>query len=210
MPDPVQRLIAGISALVVLPLLAAFAIAIRLDSPGPILFRSTRIGEGGRPFECLKLRTMRWDPAASGSAISVRDDDRLTGVGRRLRRYRLDELPQLWNVAVGEMRLVGPRPESPRFVDLSDPLHRAIFTTRPGMTGLAQLLNTDEADRIDRTDPERHYREAILPEKLRIDLAYLRHRSTRLDLWILAQTPRALAGRPIVPPLAIRADVAHA
>jgi lipopolysaccharide/colanic/teichoic acid biosynthesis glycosyltransferase len=210
MPDPFQRLIAGVSALITLPLLAVLAVAIRFDSPGPILFRSTRIGEGGRPFGCLKLRTMRWDPAATGSAISVRDDHRLTRVGRRLRRYRLDELPQLWNVAAGEMRLVGPRPESPRFVDLSDPLHRVIFTTRPGMTGLAQLLHADEADRIDRSDPERHYREAILPEKLRIDLAYLRHRSTRLDLWILAQTPRALAGRTIVPPPAIRADVVHA
>ncbi len=210
MPDPLQRLIAGISAVATLPLLAILAIAIRLDSPGPILFRSTRIGEGGRPFGCLKLRTMHWDPAATGPAISVLDDARLTRVGRRLRRYRLDELPQLWNVAAGKMRLVGPRPESPRFVDLSDPLHRTVFTTRPGMTGLAQLLHADEADRIDRSDPERHYREAILPEKLRIDLAYLRHRSARLDLWILAQTPRPLAGRTIVPPAAIRADVAHA
>jgi lipopolysaccharide/colanic/teichoic acid biosynthesis glycosyltransferase len=210
MPDAIQRLIAGVSALATLPLLAILAVAIRLDSPGPILFRSTRIGEGGRPFACLKLRTMRWDPGVAGSAITVRTDHRLTRIGRRLRRYRLDELPQLWNVAAGEMRLVGPRPESPRFVDLSDPLHREVFTSRPGMTGLAQLLHTDEADRIDRTDPERHYREAILPEKLRFDLAYLRHRSTRLDLWILAQTPRALAGRTIVPPPAIRAEVARA
>lgn len=210
MPDLVQRLIAGFLAVVTLPLLAILALAVRLDSPGPSLYPSERIGEGGRRFRCLKLRTMRWDPIGDGPAVTTRADVRLTAVGRALRRLRLDELPQLWNVARGEMRLVGPRPESPRFVDLGDPIHRQVFTARPGITGLTQLLYVDEADLLDRGDPERHYREAILPEKLRIDLAYLRHRSARLDLWILAQTPRALLGRAIVPPTAIRAELAHA
>lgn len=200
MPDPVQRIIAGVIGLVGLPILAILAVAIRFDSPGPILYRSVRVGEGGRPFRCLKLRTMRWDPGSAGPAITVRGDRRFTRVGRGLRRYRLDELPQLWNVVAGEMRLVGPRPESPAFVDLSDPLHREVFLARPGITGLAQLFHADEASRIDAATPERHYREAILPAKLRIDAAYLRHRSTRLDLWILAQTPRAVLGLPITPP----------
>ncbi len=210
MPDPLQRLIAGLAALLTLPLVAALAVAVRLGSPGPVLYLSTRVGEGGRPFRCLKLRTMRWDPDAVGAEVTVRDDARLTSLGRRLRRYRLDELPQLWNVVRGEMRLVGPRPESPRFVDLSDPVHREVFTARPGITGLAQLLHADEAERIDRGDPERHYREEILPGKVRLDLAYLHHRSARLDFWILAQTPRALVGRVIVPPAVIRADLARA
>ncbi len=210
MPDPLQRLLAVIGAGLTLPLLALMALAVRLDSSGPALYRSTRIGEGGRPFRCLKIRTMRWAPASEGVAITVDDDARLTRVGRWLRRIRIDELPQLWNVARGEMRLVGPRPEAAQFVDLSDPLHREVFAARPGITGLAQLLHTDEAERIDRDDPERHYREAILPDKLRIDRAYLRHRSTWLDLWIIAQTPKALAGHSIVPPASIRAELARA
>ena len=210
MPDPFQRLLAGLAAVLTLPIVLPLALLVRLDSSGPALYASLRIGEGGRPFRCLKLRTMRWDPVVRGAAITMREDDRLTRIGRRLRRFRLDELPQLWNVARGEMRLVGPRPESPRFVDLSDPIHREVFMTRPGITGLAQLLHADEADRIDRSDPERQYREEILPGKLRVDLAYLHHRSARLDLWILAQTPLALLGRAIVPPQAVRLEIAHA
>ncbi|MBI3746295.1 MAG: sugar transferase [Chloroflexi bacterium] len=210
MSDPVQRLLAGLLSLLTLPLVAVLALAVRLDSPGPSLYRSERIGQGGRPFACIKLRTMRWDPVGGGPAVTARTDVRLTRVGRALRRFRLDELPQLWNVARGEMRLVGPRPESPRFVDLGDPVHREVFTVRPGITGLAQLLYVDEADLLDEADPDHHYRDEILPAKLRLDLAYLHHRSTRLDLWILAQTPIALMGRAIVPPAAIRADLARA
>lgn len=210
MPDPVQRLLAGFLAVLTLPLFALLAVAVRIDSPGPILYPSDRVGEGGRPFRCLKLRTMRWDPLDHGPAVTTRRDGRLTTVGRALRRLRLDELPQLWNVTRGEMRLVGPRPESPRFVDFGDPIHREVFGIRPGITGLAQLLYVDEADLLDEDDPERRYREAILPEKLRLDLAYLHHRSARLDLWILARTPLALIGRAVVPPAAIRADLAHA
>lgn len=210
MSDPVQRLIAGFLAVLTLPLVALLALAVRLDSPGPSLYLSDRIGEGGRRFHCLKLRTMRWDPVADGPAVTARADARLTSVGRALRRLRLDEMPQLWNVARGEMRLVGPRPESPTFVDLNDPIHRQVFTVRPGITGLTQLVFLDEAGMLDGRDPDRHYRDEILPQKLLLDLAYLRHRSARLDLWILAQTPRALFGRSIVPPAAIRADLAHA
>jgi lipopolysaccharide/colanic/teichoic acid biosynthesis glycosyltransferase len=210
MPDPVQRILAGFLAVLTLPLLAILALAVRLGSPGPVLYRSPRIGEGGHPFSCLKLRSMRWAPVDGGPAVTARADTRLTSVGRALRRFRLDELPQLWNVARGDMRLVGPRPESPRFVDLGDPIHREVFTVRPGITGLTQLLYVDEANLLDGGDPDRQYREVILPGKLRLDLAYLRHRSTGLDLWILAQTPRALFGRAIIPPPSIRSELAHA
>ncbi len=210
MPDTIQRLAGLVGALVTLPLVAALALAVKLDSPGPALYPATRVGEGGRPFRCRKLRTMRWAGPDAGIGITVSEDARLTRLGRLLRRYRLDELPQLWNVVRGEMRLVGPRPEAPRFVDLTDPLHREVFTARPGITGLTQLLYADEAAMIDPLDPERQYREAILPAKLRIDAAYLRHRSTRLDLWILGQTPRAVLGRVIVPPPLLRAELADA
>jgi lipopolysaccharide/colanic/teichoic acid biosynthesis glycosyltransferase len=199
-PDRLQRVIAFLAALLTSPLLLVLAVAIRLAGPGPVLYRSRRIGEGGRPFDCLKLRTMVWQPASPGSGITVAGDRRVTSIGRRLRTWRLDELPQLWQVAAGSMRLVGPRPEDPRFVDLTDPIQREVFTSRPGITGLSQLLHIDEAAQLDESDPDGHYRAVILPRKLVIDAAYLRHRSARLDLWILAATPLAVLGRQPVPP----------
>jgi lipopolysaccharide/colanic/teichoic acid biosynthesis glycosyltransferase len=199
-PDLLQRTIGFGGVLFTLPLLAILALAVRLDSPGPAIFSATRLGAGGRPFQVHKLRTMAWNGPAGGSGVTVAADPRLTRLGRWLRRYRLDELPQLWNVARGDMRLVGPRPEDPRFVDLADPLHREVFSARPGLTGLTQLVFVDEAKAIDAANPEGHYRDVILPAKLRLDAAYLRNRTTRLDLWILAQTPRAILGRPVEPP----------
>jgi lipopolysaccharide/colanic/teichoic acid biosynthesis glycosyltransferase len=131
-----------------------------------------------------------------GPAITARADARITRAGSTIRRLRLDELPQLWNVARGDMLLVGPRPEDPRFVDLNDPVHRRVFTAIPGITGLTQLAYVNEADLLDGEDPERHYREVILPAKLALDCRYLDARSPRLDLWIIAQTIGAALGRP--------------
>jgi lipopolysaccharide/colanic/teichoic acid biosynthesis glycosyltransferase len=199
-PDVLQRAIGLMGGVVTLPLLAILALAVRLDSRGPVIFSAPRLGTGGTRFRVHKLRTMVWQGRASGSGVTVADDPRLTNIGRWLRRYRLDELPQLWNVARGEMRLVGQRPEDPRFVDFADPLHREVFSARPGLTGLAQLVFVDEASSIDPANPEGHYRDAILPAKLQLDAAYLRNRTTRLDLWILAQTPRAILGRRVEPP----------
>jgi lipopolysaccharide/colanic/teichoic acid biosynthesis glycosyltransferase len=209
-PDLLQRTIGLLAALVTLPLLAVLALLVRVDSAGPVMFSAPRLGAGGTPFRVHKLRSMTWRRQVEGSAVTVAADPRLTRVGRRLRRLRLDELPQLWNVARGEMRLVGPRPEDPRFVDMSDPVHREVFSARPGMTGLTQLLFLDEAAAIDPTDPERHYRDVVLPAKLRLDAAYLRHRSWGLDLWILAQTPRAILGRRVVLPALVRAELSDA
>ena len=208
MPDTLQRVLGAIGAGLTLPLVGALALAVRLDSPGPAIHASLRAGEGGRPFRCHKLRTMRLASAAQGSAVTVADDVRITRLGRVLRRARLDELPQLWDVARGTMRLVGPRPEAPEFVDLADPRHREVFTVRPGITGLAQLFFADEARLLAGPAPEATYRDEVLPRKLRFDVAYLRHRSAGLDLWILAQTPRALLGRPIRPPAILRAELA--
>jgi lipopolysaccharide/colanic/teichoic acid biosynthesis glycosyltransferase len=200
MPDPLQRVLGLAGAIITLPLLLVLGLAVRLDSRGPALHASRRLGAGGRPFRLFKLRTMTWRPDDPGARLTAAADPRVTRVGRFLRRTRLDELPQMWQVAAGRMRLVGPRPEDPAFVDLSDPIHREVFTAKPGLTGLAQLLYVDEADRLDAADPDSHYRREILPAKLRLDVAYLRHRSTRLDLWILAQTPMAVLGRRPEPP----------
>lgn len=191
----VQRFLGLVGSVVALPLIAILAIAVWLDTPGPAIYKAVRVGSGGRPYRCYKVRTMTADADRGGSAITSSMDRRVTRVGAILRRYRLDELPQLWNVARGEMLLVGPRPEDPRFVDLADPLHRLVFTATPGITGLTQLAFADEASMLDVEDPERHYREVILPRKLALDADYLRRRSARLDLWILGQTLLTAVGR---------------
>jgi lipopolysaccharide/colanic/teichoic acid biosynthesis glycosyltransferase len=167
------------------------ALAMRLSGDrGPFLYRAARVGAGGAPFTVLKVRTM--SAGATGAGITGSGDSRVTPIGRVLRRYRLDELPQLVNVLRGEMSLVGPRPEDPKFVDWSNPVHRRVFTAKPGITGLAQLEFHDEARRLVGPDIEDRYLSEILPAKLQVDLAYLDRQSLMLDLRIIARTVRTL------------------
>jgi lipopolysaccharide/colanic/teichoic acid biosynthesis glycosyltransferase len=184
----------GSAALVVVaPILLGLALAMRLSGDhGPFLYRARRLGEGATIISVLKVRTMA--VGASGPKLTGSGDPRVTRLGRVLRRYRIDELPQLINVIHGEMSLVGPRPEDPTFADMSDPLHRRVFSARPGITGLAQLAFHDEADRLVGPDAERRYRDEILPAKLRLDAEYLDRRSTLLDLQILIRTARTVLG----------------
>jgi lipopolysaccharide/colanic/teichoic acid biosynthesis glycosyltransferase len=168
---------------------AILALAVFLDSPGPILYRSSRIGRGGQPFDMLKFRTMVRN--AGGPLLSARSDERYTPLGRTLAYSRLDELPQLWNVILGEMRLVGPRPELADFVrDFPDEYER-ILSVPPGLTGPAQLEYAWEGEILERAqavDRARMYRESILPLKLAIDLEYASRHSVRGDLVLLAKT----------------------
>ncbi len=167
--------------------------AMRLSGDrGPFLYRARRVGEGASNITVLKVRTMT--EGAGGSNLTMSADPRVTRLGRVLRRYRIDELPQLVNVVRGEMSLVGPRPEDPSFVDLSDPLHRRVFSVKPGITGLAQLAFHDEAERLRGPDAEQRYRDEILPAKLRLDATYLDRRTTLLDLKILLRTIRTVLG----------------
>ena len=159
---------------------------------GAFLYRARRVGEGTSIITVLKVRTMT--EGAGGSGLTMSGDPRVTRLGRLLRRYRIDELPQLVNVVRGEMSLVGPRPEDPSFVDLSDPLHRRVFSAKPGITGLAQLAFHDEAERLVGPDAEQRYRDEILPAKLRLDATYLDRRTTLLDLKILLRTIRTVLG----------------
>ncbi len=188
----VLDLVIGSVALVVaLPILAGISLAMRLGGDrGPFLYRAPRVGEGGRPITVLKVRTMA--EGSKGAGITGAHDPRVTPLGQLLRRYRLDELPQLVNVLRGEMSLVGPRPEDPQFIDWSNPVHRRVFTAKPGITGLAQLDFHDEAVRLTGQDMTEQYRREILPAKLQLDIEYLDHPSVLLDLRILARTVRTI------------------
>ncbi len=171
---------AGLGLVLLSPLLALAAAAIRLEDGGPVFYRQTRIGEGGRLFDVIKLRTMRTDAEArSGAAFAGRRDDRITRVGRVLRPTRIDELPQLWNVLRGEMSLVGPRPERPEFAEeLASryPYFRYRCAAKPGITGWAQI-RFGYVNSIDQWE-----------EKLALDLYYLKYRSVLMDLLILWNT----------------------
>ena len=179
-------------AALALPLLVAAAVA-ALASHGPVFFGATRVGCGGRPFRMHKWRTM--SVGMPGPGITRADDPRITRCGRFLRRTRIDELPQFWNVLVGDMSLVGPRPEDPRFVDTGDPVWQQVLSVRPGMTGPAQLEYADrEQALLGAEDPERDYRERVLPAKLRADLAYVRSKTLRGDLALLRRTLSQVIG----------------
>jgi lipopolysaccharide/colanic/teichoic acid biosynthesis glycosyltransferase len=176
-----------------LPVFTGLAVAIRLDSRGPVFFRCRRVGFRGRHFGMLKFRKMK--DGVSGPALTVAGDDRLTRLGRFLAASKLDELPQLWNVLRGEMSLVGPRPEDPRFVALHRAAFERILEVRPGITGLAQLAFAREGTILNPSDRVAHYVARLLPQKVAIDVFYASRRSLALDLRILLWTVRAVLFR---------------
>ena len=189
-------LLAAVAGLLLLaPLLAAVALWIKLDSPGPVFFRQQRVGRHGVPFRIHKFRTMAHAPAAPGGPLlTVGADARITRAGRWLRRTKLDELPQLLDVLAGTMSLVGPRPEVPRYVALYPPALRAkVLSVRPGITDPASLLYRDEGEVLGRAaDPEREYVEVLLPAKLRCSAHYVDGRSLAGDLRLIGRTVRAM------------------
>lgn len=177
--------------LLLFPLLLAFALAVALTSPGGAFFRQVRVGRGGHTFRLLKFRTMRPGSEAKGQLTIGGRDPRVTAVGYWLRKTKLDELPQLWNVLIGDMSVVGPRPEVPRYVALYTPEQRRVLEVRPGITGMASIDYIDENEILARSsDPERTYVEQIMPAKLDLDLRYVRECSIGLDLRILLITVR--------------------
>jgi lipopolysaccharide/colanic/teichoic acid biosynthesis glycosyltransferase len=191
-------LTAALLGLVMLsPLLLALALWVKLDSPGPVFFRQERVGRGGRLFRIHKFRTMVHEPGATGLPLTVGEDARITRAGRILRRHKLDELPQLLNVLRGEMSLVGPRPEVPRYVArYPEHLRDKLLSVRPGLTDPASLAHLDESERLGRSsDPERTYVEEILPVKLRQAEHYVDHASLSQDLRVLWRTLRTLMAR---------------
>jgi lipopolysaccharide/colanic/teichoic acid biosynthesis glycosyltransferase len=186
--------VAGVLLLALSPLLAVLVVLVRATSPGPALFRQTRIGRDGRPFVLLKLRTMHADAASTGPTITAGTDPRITRLGARLRRAKLDELPQLWNVLRGDMSLVGPRPEVPHYVARYTAAQRAVLRARPGLTDPASLAWADEAATLATfADPQRAYADAVLPQKLAASLAYLERRTVWSDLAVVTRTAAHVA-----------------
>jgi lipopolysaccharide/colanic/teichoic acid biosynthesis glycosyltransferase len=185
---------AAVALLLLAPLMLGVALAVKLDSRGPVLFRQERVGRYGRPFRIHKFRTMVVDAEQRGPLVTVGADPRVTRIGAALRRRRLDELPQLIDVLKGDMSLVGPRPEVPRFVSTYPPdLRERVLSVRPGVTDPASLEFIDEAELLARADnPEREYIEVILPRKVRLAADYAAQATLGTDLHVIGRTLRAL------------------
>jgi len=175
------------------PLLILFAVRIRLESPGSIFYRGIRVGKKGKQFRIFKFRTMVINADKIGGPSTSADDHRLTKFGKFLRKYNLDELPQLINILKGEMSFVGPRPEIPSEIETYDQkTKKIILSVKPGMTDLATLANIHEEEILKgSSDPHQAYREKIKPEKIRLGLEYIKKRSFWLDLKIILKTVKS-------------------
>ncbi len=174
------------------PVIGLCALAVLVSSGSPAFFRQTRVGRGGRPFRLVKLRSMR--PTDRGPRVTARGDERVTPVGRFLRRTKLDELPELWNVLRGDMSFVGPRPEVPEYVDVHDPEWAGILQVRPGLTDPTTLSLRDEEALMEAAqgDRETYYRETLQPLKLAGYRSYLERRTWRSDVVVIWDTIGAL------------------
>src|SRR3984893_18426669 len=201
LPRAVEVVLSLLGLIVSAPLIALSAAAIAATSSGSVIFRQERVGRGGRTFVLYKLRTMR--PGLNGPQVTAGDDVRVTWMGRLLRRAKLDELPELWNVLKGDMSLVGPRPEVPRYVDMQNPLWKIVLEARPGITDPVTLSLRNEETLLSRVNGNREdfYLRTLQPYKLEGYVAYLSERSFWRDVKILCQTFRAVvAPNTVLPP----------
>lgn len=175
--------------LLLLPLFLCISLCIILDTRGGVIFKQKRVGLHGKVFFIFKFRTMRQDDGRQLQITVGSRDPRITKVGYVLRRYKLDELPQLFNVLKGEMSIVGPRPEVPKYVALYNDEQRAVLSVKPGITDLASIQYFEESDLIAMSDrPEETYIETIMPEKLRLNLEYIQRESLMMDIKIIFKT----------------------
>ncbi len=183
-------LAASATALLLLsPLLLVVAVAIKMSSKGPVFYRQTRIGQNGQPFRIVKFRSMRVNADRSGGSLTAAGDPRVTRIGQVLRDLKLDELPQFWNVLLGDMSLVGPRPEVQEYIGLFSEARRRVLTVRPGITDPASIAYRHEEVILGKQEnPEKHYREVVLPDKLNLNLEYLDRMSFLYDVSLLLHT----------------------
>jgi len=182
----------AVGLLTLFPLFLAIALVIKFQDGGPVIFKGRRVGKDGRLFDLFKFRSMVVDAGRKGGGITVKNDCRVTKFGRFLRSSKLDELPQLYNVLRGDMSLVGPRPEDPRYMEFYSDEQLVLFACRPGITSPASLEYRSEEQLLGRDDWLECYREEILPHKLSIELRYLRRRSFWSDIKVILQTFRRL------------------
>ncbi len=186
-------LLSAIGLVILSPIFFIFAVWIKLDSTGPVFFRQVRVGLHGKPFRIYKFRTMIADAESKGRQITVGDDLRITTSGRFFRRYKLDEFPQLINVLLGDMSLVGPRPEVPRYVDMFQNEYREILTVKPGITDYAAIEFRDEEQILKKYDhPEEGYVKEVLPRKIKLYNKYLSERGLWTDLKLIFRTLQKL------------------
>jgi lipopolysaccharide/colanic/teichoic acid biosynthesis glycosyltransferase len=189
-----DRLFSAIGLMILSLVLIGIALSIWLEDHGPVFYRGIRVGRYGRPFRIFKFRTMVVNAEALGGPSTSDDDPRITRVGKVLRKYKLDELPQLINVLKGEMSLVGPRPEVKYYTDQLTEEERAILSVRPGITDWASIWNADEGELLaGAEDPDKAYEELIRPTKLQLQLKYVREQSFWIDLKIVFLTILAIA-----------------
>jgi lipopolysaccharide/colanic/teichoic acid biosynthesis glycosyltransferase len=183
-------LAASLAGLLVLsPLMALIAVLVKVEDGGSVFFTQERIGRGGRPFRMWKFRTMIPYASALGPSLTAAGDSRITRVGGWLRAHKLDELPQLFNVVAGEMTLVGPRPEVPKYVDMYTPDQRSVLDLDPGITDRASIIFAEESALLaEQEDPENYYIEKVIPEKIRINLEYADRATTLSDLAVVLET----------------------
>ena len=196
LPRLVEATVSLLGLVAISPILLPAMLAVRLSSPGPVFFRQQRVGRKGATFTLYKLRSMRVD--AAGPAVTGREDSRITPVGLWLRKSKLDEFPQLWNVVRGDMSLVGPRPEVQRYTDLANPLWRGVLEARPGITDPLTLKLRDEESLLpaDESERERFYLDTLQPLKLRGYLEYLGRRNAWTDVGVIIATVIGILRRP--------------
>ena len=179
----------GLGLIVLSPFLLFVAIRIKSGSDGPVFFKQIRVGEKGKEFEILKFRTMVVDAEKLGRQIIVGNDSRITKIGAFLRKYKIDELPQLINVFKGDMSLVGPRPEVPRYVNMYNEEQRKVLDVKPGITDLASIRYRDENELLGQAEnPDEFYINTIMPDKLALNLEYIRKSNVFLDIYIIFST----------------------
>jgi lipopolysaccharide/colanic/teichoic acid biosynthesis glycosyltransferase len=169
------------------PVFLIIAILIKIKMPGPVFFRQNRVGRGGKLFKMVKFRSMKVNHG--GNTISVKGESRITPLGATLRKYKLDEFPEFWNILIGDMSFVGPRPDVPGYADKLEGDDRLLLTIRPGLTGAASLKYSNEEELLAlQDDPVKYNDEVLYPDKVRIDISYIKHWSFWLDIKIIFYT----------------------
>jgi len=189
----VDIIFSAIGLILLFPFFCIVALWVKLDTPGPIFFRQVRVGQDGKTFRIFKFRTMVADAESTGHQITVGEDLRITRSGRFLRRYKLDELPQLVNVFIGDMSLVGPRPEVPRYVEMFEDAYKIVLGVKPGITDFAAIEFSNEEEVLKKYDsPEEGYIKEVLPRKIELYKKYLEEKCFRTDIKLIILTLKKL------------------